>query len=203
MPSLTNQTSTQSLRVGELLDESLVADESIGAKDEGSKYQIKQSGKTWDLSKLDFEKLQEEFHAAPHENIEIADLRAFIQKKVDQMLKQNATRVDFATRLQAIIDRYNSGSSLTDNYFTELVKFIQELQTEAARHVLEGLTEDELELFDLIKKDKMTKRRPKKSASPPSRCSIALETNRRKSWYRIGSKTAKAAKPSAPPSKSF
>ena len=59
-------------------------------------YRIVQSGKTWDLSKIDFEKLKEDFQRATYKNIEIADLRAFIQHKLDQMLKQNATRTDFA-----------------------------------------------------------------------------------------------------------
>jgi type I restriction enzyme R subunit len=145
------------LRVGELLDESLVVDESAGLKDVAAKYRIAQSGKTWDLSKIDFEKLEEEFKDTPHKNIEIADLRAFIQKKLDQMLKENASRTDFATRLQDIIDRYNSGSSSADNYFNELVKFTKDLQAESERHIVEGLTEEELELFDLIKKDRMTK----------------------------------------------
>jgi type I restriction enzyme R subunit len=145
------------LRVGELLDESLVVDQSTGLKDEAAKYRIMQSGRTWDLSKIDFEKLKEEFKCTPHKNIEIADLRAFIQKKIEQMLQQNASRTDFATRLQGIIDRYNSGSSSADNYFNELVTFTKGLQAESERHILEGLTEEELELFDLIKKDKMTK----------------------------------------------
>jgi type I restriction enzyme R subunit len=144
------------VRVGELLDESLVVDESAGLKDDAEKYRIVQSGKTWDLSKIDFEQLKEDFTCSPHKNIEIADLRAFILKKLDQMLKENANRTDFATRLQGIIDRYNAGSSSADNYFNELVQFTKELQTESERHIREGLSEDELELFDLIKKDKMT-----------------------------------------------
>jgi type I restriction enzyme, R subunit len=150
------------LRVGELLDESLVVDENTGLKDDASNYRITQSGKTWDLSKIDFEKLEEEFKCTPHKNIEIADLRAFIQKKLDQMLKENASRTDFATRLQGIIDRYNSGSSSADNYFDELVKFTKDLQAESERHIREGLTEDELELFDLIKKDTMSKEETQK-----------------------------------------
>jgi type I restriction enzyme, R subunit len=145
------------LRVGELLDESLVVDQSAGVKEPTAQYRLTQSGKTWDLSKIDFEKLEEEFKCTPHKNIEIADLRAFIQKKLEQMLKENASRTDFATRLQAIIDRYNSGSSSADQYFDELKKFAKDLKSESERHIREGLTEDELELFDLIKKDKMTK----------------------------------------------
>ena len=70
------------------------------------------------------------------------------------MLQQNATRTDFAQRLQEIIDAYNSGSSSADNYFEELVKFSKELKEETERHIREGLTEDELELFDLLKKER-------------------------------------------------
>ena len=112
--------------------------------------------RTWDLSKINFDKLKEDFQRASYKNIEIADLRAFIQRKLEQMLQQNATRSDFAQRLQGIIDAYNAGSSSADNYFEELIKFTQDLKEESERHIREGLTEDELELFDLLKKDKMT-----------------------------------------------
>ncbi len=73
------------------------------------------------------------------------------------MLRQNATRTNFAQRLQVIIDAYNSGSSSADNAFEELLRFSKALKDEAERHVREGLTEDELELFDLLKKERMTK----------------------------------------------
>jgi len=145
------------LRVGELLDESLVVDSSSIVKEDPRKFTITQTGKTWDLSKINFDKLAEDFKTTTHKNIEIADLRAFIQKKMDQMLKENASRTAFATRLQGIIDRYNAGSSEADNYFDELMKFTKDMKTESERHIREGLTEDELEIFDLIKKDTMTK----------------------------------------------
>ncbi len=145
------------LRVGELLDESLVVDNGSDPKDSKPEFCITQSGKTWDLSKINFDKLKEDFKGTPHKNIEIADLRAFIQQKLEQMLKVNATRTNFVTRLQGIIDAYNSGSSSADNYFEELVKFTNDLKAESERNIREGLTEDELELFDLLKKDKMTK----------------------------------------------
>jgi len=108
------------------------------------------------VSKINFDKLKEDFQHASYKNIEIADLRAFIQRKLGQMMKQNTTRSDFAQRLQGIIDAYNAGSSSADNYFEELLKFAKDMKTESERHICEGLTEDELELFDLLKKDKMT-----------------------------------------------
>lgn len=145
-------------RLGELLDESVVVDkaETFKAKQFDAEYKIVQRGKAWDLSKVNVEKLREEFKKAPYKNIEIADLRSFIEKKLAEMLQQNATRTAFAQRLQAVIDAYNSGATATEDYYQQLTEHVAALQEEAERHVREGLTEDELELFDLLKKDSMT-----------------------------------------------
>ena len=110
----------------------------------------------------DHDKLREEFKQATYKNIEIADLRAFLQHKIEQMLQQNATRTDFAQRLQQIIDQYNTGGSSTENYYEELMQFTEDLHAEDERHIREGLTEDELEIFDLLKKDKMTQEETQK-----------------------------------------
>jgi len=150
-----------SKKIGELLDASVVVDESHAPTVQERKakpgFAIIQRGKTWDLSKIDFEKLKAEFKQATYRNIEIADLRAFLDKKMEEMLKVNSTRRDFAQRLQEIINRYNAGGASNESYFDELVKFTKDMKAEDERHVRVGLTEDELELFDLLKKEKMTK----------------------------------------------
>ncbi len=147
-----------SQRIAELLDESVVVDnaDEFRQREYSAEYRIIQKGRKWDLSKIDFDKLREDFGAAQYKNIEIADMRAFIEAKLHSMMAQNSTRVAFAARLQAIIERYNAGSSSTDNYFDDLVRFTQAMQAEDERHVREGLSEDELELYDLLKKDKLS-----------------------------------------------
>lgn len=152
------------LRISELLDESVVVDRSddfIAAQGKAA-FQIVQIGKTWDLGKIDFEKLKADFKAHPYKNIEIADLRAFIENKIKQMLKQNMTRADFAQKLQGIIDDYNAGNTSSENYFDELMHLARDVKDEEERHIREGLTEDELELYDLLKKSTMTKKEKKK-----------------------------------------
>ncbi|MDB5815579.1 MAG: type site-specific deoxyribonuclease, HsdR family [Rhodocyclales bacterium] len=145
-------------RISALLDESVVVDnaEAFTARQYQAEYQIIQKGKTWDLSKINFDKLRDEFQAATYKHIEIADLRKFIDTKLLQMLEQNRTRADFAQRLQEIIDTYNAGGSSTENYYDDLMSFTQAMAEEDERHVREGLSEDELELFDLLKKDSLT-----------------------------------------------
>lgn len=149
-----------SLRIASLLDESVVVNdaEAFTARQYNAEYKIIQKGKVWDLSKIDFDKLREEFKQATYKHIEITDLRAFLEQKVQQMLQLNSTRTDFAQRLQQIIDAYNSGGTSTEQFHEELTKFTEDLHAENERHIREGLTEDELELFDLLKKDKMTQK---------------------------------------------
>jgi type I restriction enzyme R subunit len=51
---------------------------------------------------------------------------------------------------------------VNENYFEELVKFTRDLREEQERHAREGLSEDELEIFDLLKKEEMTKEEEKR-----------------------------------------
>ena len=60
-------------------------------KDTKPEFRITQSGKTWDLSKINFEKLKEDFQQTRHKNIEIAD--GYL-KEVEQELAQPGTTVD-------------------------------------------------------------------------------------------------------------
>tara|TARA_R110002111_G_scaffold124196_7_gene188326 strand:+ start:12 stop:1277 length:1266 start_codon:yes stop_codon:yes gene_type:complete len=154
-----------SAKVSELLDESIVVeDDKKNLRDatKSPEYQIIKKGKNWDLSKIDFDKLKDDFKKATFKNIEISDLKVFVEKKIEQMLNANKTRRDFAERLQDIINKYNSGGTSNEDYFNELVKFAESLRAEEERNVRENLSEDELEIYDLLKKEKMTKKEEQK-----------------------------------------
>lgn len=151
-------------RINALLDESVVVDDDKfnGVKEGKGGWKITQKGKSWDLSKIDFEQLKQDFKQASYKNIEIADLRAFLDKKLQDMLKQNSTRRDFAERLQEIIENYNAGSSAVDDTFAQLLEEMAALKEEESRHIRKGLTEDELEIYDLLCKDNMSQTEEKK-----------------------------------------
>jgi len=101
-----------------------------------------------------------------------------------------AARANFAQRFQEIVDAYNTGSSSTENYYDELVEFTKEMKKETERHVREGLSEDELELFDLLKKEKMTKAETQKvKLAAKSLLRRLLEESPRvlvQDWYKDG-----------------
>ncbi len=148
-------------RISDLLDQSVLtadeAKENLGEEPK-AKYKITGYKKELNLASLNFDKLREEFPKKQYKNIEIADLRAFLESKLALMLSQNTTRSSFLERFQAIIDRYNSGGSLTEDYFSDLMDFAEQLREEEERGIRNGLSESELELFDLIQKNKLTKK---------------------------------------------
>ena len=121
------------------------------------KYEIVQRGKQWDLRQVDPDKLREEFAKAPYKHIEIEDLRSFIKQKLEELLNRNRTRAPFAQRFAEIIDRYNAGSVSVEDAYAELVAFAAKMGKEQERHTREGLSEEELELFDVLKKANLTK----------------------------------------------
>ena len=74
------------------------------------------------------------------------------------MMALNNTRVDYLTKFQRLVDEYNSGSSNNEKFFEKLVKFSKDLSTEERRHISENLSEEELALFDKLKKPKLSEK---------------------------------------------
>lgn len=112
--------------------------------------------KTINLSEINIDDVKKIIQKSPYKNIEIQELRQFIEEKLQALQKENKTRISFAERYKSIIDKYNVGNSTNENYFEDLINFVDELKKEDERHIKEGLTKEELELFDLLKKDKLT-----------------------------------------------
>jgi type I restriction enzyme R subunit len=104
-----------------------------------------------DLSKIDFEKLAKEFETS-RKRTEAERLQAVIGKKLGDMLRLNRARVDFLEKFQRMIDEYNAGSKNIDEFFKELVAFAEELTDEEKRGIAQGLSEEELALFDILTK---------------------------------------------------
>ncbi len=103
-----------------------------------------------DLTSMDLEKLEQRFQASPYKNLAISDLVNFLQERLQQLLQRNVTRVDLAQKLQDILHNYNSTNSDVEGFFKALKDYARKLRTEEKRAAAEGLTEEELEIFDLL-----------------------------------------------------
>ena len=68
------------------------------------------------------------------------------------MIRANPTRIDYMERFQALIDAYNAGSINVEEFFRQLMEFTKRLNEEDQRTIAEGLTDEELALFDLVTK---------------------------------------------------
>jgi len=141
------------------------------------------------LSKIDIDELRKEIHVAQYKAIEIDDLKAFIEKALLQMLNKNCTRQSFSVRFKNIIDRYNAGGSENEDYYEQLVQLIEDLKKECERPSVEGLTEEELELFDLLVAGKrLTKAEEQKVKLAAKNLYTKLSENRNSllvvDWYK-------------------
>lgn len=137
------------LRMAEALDRSV----SAGVSEQQATYGIHQ-GKVIDLSKLDVDAIRKEINKTPYKALETDDLRAFVERTLEQLINKNCTRVAFSQRYRNIIDRYNAGGSENEDYYKKLLQLIEDLKNEQSRSTDLGLEEEELEIFDLLRADK-------------------------------------------------
>lgn len=149
-------------KINQLLDVSIIAEENGSYKEDAGTDIVISTTTPVDLSKLDIEELREIFKKVKYKNLEIANLREYIEKKLAQMMRKNVTRNKFSERFRSIIDEYNAGGAQNDQFYLKLLKLMEDLKEEEARHIKEELTESELELFDLLQKEKLTKDELKK-----------------------------------------
>ena len=140
---------------GVLQDIQNVLDKSIASKG----YLIKDPEKKEiiDLSKINFDALRKQFEKN-RSNADIERLKNILSYKLKEMIRLNSMRIDYQEKFQTLIDAYNTGSMNQETFFNELMKFSNNLKEEERRIITEGLTEEELALFDKLKKQALTEK---------------------------------------------
>ncbi|MFA4828017.1 MAG: type I restriction endonuclease subunit R [Thermodesulfovibrionales bacterium] len=111
-----------------------------------------------DLSRIDFEALKKKFDKGKKKYTQVAMLEAVIRGKLEKLVRLNKMRAGLLEKLQKMIAEYNSGSMNIENLFEELLDFVKKLDEEEQRGIKENLSEEELALFDLLKKPKLIKK---------------------------------------------
>ena len=117
-------------------------------------------GLTFDLSRIDAEKLRDEFaKRLRHKATALRDIREIVEHKLQEMLARNPLRMDYQQKYEEIVADYNREKDRVtiEETFRRLTELIVELDAEQRRAVEEGLSEDELALFDLLKKENLGK----------------------------------------------
>ncbi|MDQ1250805.1 MAG: type restriction enzyme subunit [Actinomycetota bacterium] len=130
--------------VDALLDRSVGAEEYvIRAAAEGV-----QPDPLLDLSQIDFEGLARKL--AGRKLAETDRLAQLLLSRAVGAATRNPTRYELVERIEQLIADYNAGSVNSDEYLKRLIEVSQTLTDEEERAVREGMTEEELAVFDLL-----------------------------------------------------
>ena len=103
-----------------------------------------------DLNEIDFEQLALEFADKPRTAIKKAS--EALTAKAEAIAKRNPTYIDLAERVRQLIDDYNTGTLNANELMNRLGSVHANLDEYEERFVQEGLSEEELAIFDLLSK---------------------------------------------------
>ena len=108
----------------------------------------------YDISNIDFDRLRKEFERSPKKNTTVQNLRQVVEQRLQRLLLQNPLRTDFQQHYEQIVSEYNREKDRVtiEQTFDALLKLDQELDDEEHRAVREGLDEESLAIFDLLRK---------------------------------------------------
>lgn len=113
----------------------------------------------FDLSRINLEKLREEFaKRVQRKATVIEDIRQLVERKLEQLLARNPSRMDYYKRYTEIVAEYNSDKDRVtlEETFAKLIDLAVAMDAESRRATEEGLNEDEYALFCLLQKEKLT-----------------------------------------------
>ena len=112
----------------------------------------------YDISRIDFERLKQEFKRSARQRTSVQRLKETVEKKLRRMLARNPLRTNFQRRYEEIVAAYNREKDrpTIEQTFEELLDLVQELDQEERRAAREGLDEESLAIFDLLQKSNLS-----------------------------------------------
>jgi len=113
---------------------------------------------TYDISKIDFDRLRREFERSKAKRTTVQNLKTTIEQRLQRLLQQNPLRTDFQRHYEEIVAEYNREKDRVtiEKTFEALLRFTNEMDEEESRAVREGLDEESLALFDLLRKPNLS-----------------------------------------------
>jgi type I restriction enzyme R subunit len=116
--------------------------------------------RTYDISAIDFDRLRREFEKRPRRQTDVHNLKDAIEKRLARMLADNPLRANYQQRYEKIVAGYNAEKDRVtiEATFEALMRLVGDLDEESTRAIREGLDEETLALFDLLKKPDLDKK---------------------------------------------
>jgi len=115
---------------------------------------VAEDSQPYDISKIDFDRLRREFERSPAKRTTVQNLKTVIEQRLQRLLRQNPLRKDFQRHYEEIVAEYNREKDRVtiEKTFEALLRIMDELDEEESRAVREGLDEEYLAVFDLLRK---------------------------------------------------
>ena len=112
----------------------------------------------YDISRIDFDRLKREFEKNPRKNTTVQNLRQAVEQRLQRLMLQNPLRTDFQQHYEKIVADYNREKDRVtiEKTFEALLILVEGLDEEESRAAREGLDEESLAIFDLIKKQELS-----------------------------------------------
>jgi type I restriction enzyme R subunit len=131
-----------------------VVDEAI----ETTSDQVGEASAVYDISKVDFDRLRQEFTRNVAKKTATMDLKQAIEKKLKRLMMQNPLGTNFQQHYENIVAEYNREKNRVtiEKSFEAFVKFAEKLNEEDRRAIREGLDKESLAIFDLLMKPEIS-----------------------------------------------
>ncbi len=108
----------------------------------------------YNISKIDFERLRQEFSTSTAKRTTVQNLRQAIENRLQRLIAQNPLRTNFQAHYEGIVHEYNQEKDRVtiEHTFELLLRFVQALDEEEERAIREGFDKESVAIFDLLKK---------------------------------------------------
>ncbi len=116
--------------------------------------------KIYDISKIDFDRLRQEFSRVANKKTTVVNLRDALAAKLAKLMQQNPLSTDFQKHFEEVVDGYNNEKDRVtiERTFEALLQFMEELQDEESRAMRENLDKETIVFFDMLKKPDLPKK---------------------------------------------
>ncbi|BBO92894.1 type I restriction endonuclease subunit R [Desulfosarcina ovata] len=109
----------------------------------------------YDISMIDFDLLRREFERSPAKRTTVQNFKSAIELRLRRLLEQNPLRTNFQQHYEKIVSEYNreKDRATIEKTFEALLHFVETMSEEEKRAIREGLDEESLAIFDLLRKE--------------------------------------------------
>lgn len=135
-----------------IVDEHIAVEQNLEAAKVGTRF---------DISKINFDRLRQEFAKSKEQNLLLGDLRGVIELRLEAAMRVNPRRAEFFKRYENIIANYNTeqDKATIEKTFNDLMRLSSDLDDAQKSYISDGFTSPQQQtVFEMLFKETLTPR---------------------------------------------